>query len=128
MERYFCCGRNFANKYSLQKHTRLQHGSVSSIFRCFLEGCLRRFRNICMFIQHQQSHLYNIGTFFTQANVFNRTTLVLRKNLIGDNLMDFNFLTSNETILEIRKILCSEIVSKHSLSFSLALTINFIKM
>ena len=53
--------------------------------------------------------------------------MVLRKNLHGETVQDFDFLVSQNTVNEISRILNSEIVLKHSLKFSLVLTINFIK-
>ena len=47
--------------------------------------------------------------------------------MTGESLEQFDFLTSDNTIEEVRKILCSERVHQRSLNFSLALTINFIK-
>ena len=65
--------------------------------------------------------------FHIQAQAFNKTTLGLRRKLVGEGLENFDFLSSEETIEEIKRILCSEIVTKHALNFCLALTINFIK-
>ena len=53
--------------------------------------------------------------------------MVLRKNLNGETVQDFDFLVTQDTVNEISRILSSEIVMKQSLKFSLVLTINFIK-
>ena len=53
--------------------------------------------------------------------------MVLRKNLNGETVQDFDFLVTQDTVNEISRILSSEIVLKQCLKFSLVLTINFIK-
>ena len=65
--------------------------------------------------------------FFVKSQAFNNTTLVLRKDLLNQGVENFDFITSDETVNEVRKILNSEVVKKHALTFSIALTISFIK-
>ena len=127
MSNLFCCGRNFVNKFTLRRHIKATHKQGLPVFKCFLEGCSRRFKSINSFREHQQSHIYISETFYVKTQAFNNTTLVLRKDLTDQGLGNFDFLISDETIEEVRKILCSEVVKKHVLTFSIALTIDFIK-
>ena len=53
--------------------------------------------------------------------------MVLRRNLNGETVQDFDFLVTQDTVNEISRILSSEIVLKQSLQFSLVLTINLTK-
>ena len=53
---------------------------------------------------------------------------MLRKELPQHGLNDFNFITTNEGINEVQKILNSEVVKKSAIAFSVAVTINFIKI
>jgi hypothetical protein len=62
-----------------------------------------------------------------KSHAFNRTTLVLRKDLLEEGLHDFDFVCSPEGIEEIRRIINSEVVKKKALTFSTAVTINFVK-
>ena len=106
-------------------HTK--HIMASPVYRCFLEKCLRRFDNAEQFNRHTKTHIYNSDVFHVQSQAFNKTTMVLRKNLNGETVQDFDFLVTQDTVNEISRILSSEIVLIHSLKFSLVLTINFIK-
>ena len=127
MSNLFCCGRNFANKFTLRRHIKATHSQGSPVFKCFLEGCFRRFKSINSLREHQQSHIYNSEIFYVKTQAFNNTTLVLRNDLTEQGLENFDFLISDETIEEVRKILCSEVVKKQVLTFSIALTIEFVK-
>ena len=65
--------------------------------------------------------------FYVKAQAFNNTTLVLRNDLTGQGLQDFDFLLSDDLIEEVRKILCSEVVKKDVLTFCIALSVEFVK-
>ena len=64
---------------------------------------------------------------FVKSQAFNNTTLVLRKDLLNQGVENFDFITCDETVNEVRKFFNSEVVKKHALAFSIALTISFIK-
>ena len=105
MDSLSCCGKNFVNKHILKRHRKIHHTMASPIFKCFLGGCFRRFNYINEFKEHQNSYIYNSNIFYTQTQAFNRTTLVLRRNLTGEALENFEFLTSEHTIEEVKRIL-----------------------
>ena len=127
MSSFSCCGRNYSDKYKLRRHVQTKHEMASPVYKCFLEKCSRRFNNSETFKRHKRIHLYTSDVFHVQSQAFNKTTMVLRKNLQGETVQDFDFLVTQSTVNEISRILSSEIVLKHSLKFSLVLTINFIK-
>ena len=127
MSNLFCCGRNYSNKFSLRRHIRSNHNTASPIYRCFLSNCSKRFKSNPGLKEHQRSHIYTSNIFYVKSQAFNNTTLVLRKDLLEGGLENFDFITSVEAIDEVWKILNSEVVKKHALTFSIALTINFIK-
>ena len=66
--------------------------------------------------------------FYVKAQAFHGTTFVLRKDLPGEGIRDFEFVTSDECTLEIEKVIGSELVKKFSIIFSIAVTITFIKV
>ncbi len=127
MSNLFCCGRKFSNKYTLRRHIKLTHRQASPIFRCLVESCSKRFKSIITLKEHQKSHIYTSNIFYVKSQAFNNTTLVLRNDLLEQGVENFDFITSVGAINEVRKILNSEIVKKQALTFSIALTINFIK-
>ena len=127
MASFSCCGRNFSDKYKLRRHVQTKHKMGSPVYKCFLEKCFRRFNNSETFNRHKKTHIYNSDVFHVQSQAFNKTTMVLRKNLNGETVQDFDFLVTQDTVNEISRILSSEIVLKQCLKFSLVLTINFIK-
>ena len=77
--------------------------------------------------EHKNSHIYTSNSISVKAQAFNNTTLVLRKDLLNQGVENFDFITSDKTVNEVRKMFNSEIVKKHALTFSIALTISFIK-
>ena len=79
-------------------------------------------------MDHQKSHIYNTSIFYVKSQAFHRTTFILRKDLPEEVINDFNFVTSDEFVNEVRKIVGSELVKKYSIMFSIAVTINFIKV
>ena len=89
-----CCGRSFLNKFNIRTHIRSRHNMASPIYKCFLEG---HFRNKNAFKEHQSSHIYNSNLFHIEAQAFNNSTLVLKGNLVGEQLENFNFFTSEVT-------------------------------
>lgn len=127
MSNLACCGRNFSSKFSLRRHVKSAHSPVSPIFRCLVESCSKRFKSSVTLIEHQKSHIYTSNIFYVRAQAFNNTSLVLRKDLLEESVENFDFITSSEALNEVRKILNSEVVKKKALTFSIALTINFIK-
>ena len=127
MSNLSCCGRNFSNKFSLRRHIKSTHNLASPIFRCLVERCSKRFKSSIALKEHQKSHIYTSNIFYVKAQAFNNTTLVLRKDLLEEGVENFDFVTSVEAVDEVRKILNSEVIKKHALTFSIALTINFIK-
>ena len=66
--------------------------------------------------------------FYVKAQAFHGTTFVLRKDLPGEGIKDFEFVTSDDCEREIEKIIGSELVKKFSIIFSIAVTITFIKV
>ena len=61
----------------------------------------------------------------TQA--FQGVTLILRRNLRDQGIYGLDFLLEPQTILEISKILNSEVCKKKSIVFKLAAVLNFFK-
>ena len=122
-----CCGKRFTNKFSLRRHTNSHHRTASPVFRCFVEGCLQRFRSSGALRLHQREHLYTSNIFYVNSQAFNKTTFVLRKDLHEDGLQDFDFIFSPEAIEEVKRIINCEIVKKNALIFSIAVSINFVK-
>lgn len=118
MSNLFCCGRNFSNKFTLRRRIKATHTQGSPVFKCFLEGCFRRFKSINSFAHHQQTHIYNSEMFYVKAQAFNNTTLGLRNDLTGQGLRNFDFLLHDDFIEEVRKILCSEVVEKQPMVVS----------
>ena len=127
MNNLFCCGRNCSNKFSLRRHIRSNHNKASPIYKCFVSNCSKRFKRNNGLKEHQISHLYTSDIFYVKAQAFNHTTLVLRKDLLQQGVEHLDIITSVKSVEEVRKILNSEVVKKHALTFSIALTINFIK-
>ena len=92
-----------------------------------LEECSARFKDAISLKEHQNSHIHISDIFYIKTQAFNNSTLVYRKDLIGQSLENFDFVTSEDCVIEVRRILRSEVVKKHSLIFTIAVTINFIK-
>ena len=44
MSHLSCCGMQFANKFSLRRHTNTKHRAATPTFRCYVEDSLRRFK------------------------------------------------------------------------------------
>ena len=65
--------------------------------------------------------------FFIKQQAFNRTTLVLRREMSEQSFHGFDVLISTECENEIRKIIASEIVKKYSVIFSMAISAHFTK-
>ena len=78
-------------------------------------------------IEHQQSHAYQSSIFLVKQQAFNQTTLVYRKELDGSEFAVFDSLLSEEYEKEIGKIIASEIVQKHAMIFSIAVSAYFTK-
>ena len=97
-------------------------------YRCFIENCGKRFKSRENLIDHQKSHIYNTSIFYVKSQAFHGTTFILRKDLPEEGISDFNFVTSDECVNEVKKIVGSELVKKYSIIFSIAVTINFIKV
>ena len=127
MANLICCGINFTRKSNFQRHISSKHKTATPIFRCLVEGCSKRFNKTSTLNEHQKSHIFNSDTFYLQSQAFNNTTLVLRKELEETGVQDFDFITSEDGVDELRSIINSEVVKKNALTFSIALTINFIK-
>ena len=127
MSHLSCCGMQFGNKFSLRRHTNTKHRAPTPIFRCYVEDCLRRFKTSATLKIHQKEHLYASNVFYLKSHAFNGTTLVLRRDLLEQGLHDFDFISSIDGIDEIKRIINSEVVKKNALSFSTAVTINFVK-
>ena len=127
MANLICCGINFTRKANFQRHISSKHKTASPIFRCLVEGCSKRFSKTSTLNEHQKSHIFNSDIFYLQTQAFNNTTLVLRKELEETGVEDFDFITSEDGVNELRSIINSEVVKKNALTFSIALTINFIK-
>ena len=72
--------------------------------------------------------MYSSAIFYTRAQAFNRTTLVLRQDLPDEGIGDFDFVTSPDSVSEVTKIINSEIVNKGSIIFTIAITVNFVKV
>ena len=127
MSHLSCCGMQFANKFSLRRHTNTKHRTATPILRCYVEDCLRRFKTSATLKIHQKEHLWASNAFYLKSHAFNGTTLVLRRDLLEQGLHDFDFISSTDGIEEIKRIINSEVVKKNALSFSTAVTINFVK-
>ena len=121
-------GRTSPPKYSLKRHRNSQHRLPVPIYKCFIEGCHQRFNDRARLLNHQQCHVYSSAIFYTRAQAFNRTTLVLRQDLPDEGIGDFDFVTSTNSVSEETKIINSEIVNKGSIIFTIAITVNFVKV
>lgn len=71
--------------------------------------------------------MYASNVSYLKSHAFNGTTLVVRRDLLEQSLHDFEFISSTGGIEEIKRIINSEVVKKNALSFSTAVTINFVK-
>ena len=109
----------FANKFSLRRHTNTKHRTATPIFRCYVEDCLRRFKTSATLKIHQKEHLYASNVFYLKSHAFNGTTLVLRRDLLEQGLHDFDFISSTDGIEEIKKIINSEVVKRTLYRFRL---------
>ena len=84
MSQLRCCGKHFASKFSLRRHTNTMHRIPVPVFRCYVEGCIQRFNTVVTLELHQKEHLYSSNIFYMKSHAFNRTTLVLRKDLLEE--------------------------------------------
>ena len=93
-----------------------------------MEDCYRRFNNSISLSTHQKQHEYTSTVFHVAHQAFNYTSLVLRKQFHEDEgIQGFDFITSPSGIKEVQKIINSQVVEKHALTLSIAVTINFMK-
>ena len=97
-------------------------------FTSVLEGCRQRFNDRAHLLGYQQCHVYSSTIFYTRAQAFNRTTLVLRQDLPDEGIGDFDFVTSPDSVSKVTKIINSEIVNNASIIFTIAITVNFVKL
>ena len=72
--------------------------------------------------------MYESSDFFVKTQAFHRTTQILRKILPEHGLRDFDFVTSNDGVEELEKILDSELVHRKAVIFSLSITATFNKL
>lgn len=117
----------FVNNFSLRRHTNTKYSTATSIFRCYVEGCLWRFKTSATLKINHKEHLYTSTVFYLKSHAFNGTTTALRNELLETGLHDFDFTSSTDGIEEIKEIINSEVATKNDLSFSTAVTINFVK-
>ena len=68
------------------------------VFKCFVEDCHQKFSDRTSLVHHQQRHIYLSTIFYTRAQAFNRTTLVLRHDLPEEGVNDFDFITSTDYV------------------------------
>ena len=110
-----CCGQTYSSNFALRRHVANKHTPSSGIYRCFAEKCRKNFRRKASFVQHQLTHHYISDEFHLMTQAFQGVTLILRRNLRDQGIYGLDFLLEPQTILEISKILNSEVCKKNQL-------------
>ena len=109
MSHLSCCGMQFANKFSLRRHTNTKHKTATPIFRCHVEDCLRRFKTSATLKIHQKERLYASNVFYLKSHALNGTSLVLRRDLLEEGLPYFDLISPTDGIEEIKRIINSAV-------------------